>query len=115
MERKIMWMRYLLIGISIALLIKCSCKPSVDYYVVKSRWIYINETGHNITYYPDAYNEKFGVKSYGTTIYFEDGDETIEPEKNPILKFCRRYLPITKEEHGGDFMVKEGGRNLTRG
>ena len=48
----------------------------------------------------------------GIRIYFEDGDETIEPEKNPILKFCRRYLPITKEEHGPDFMVKEGGRRL---
>ncbi len=48
----------------------------------------------------------------GIRIYFEDGDETIEPEKNPILKFCRRYLPITKDEHGAQFMVKEGGRKL---
>lgn len=48
----------------------------------------------------------------GIRIYFEDGDETIEPEKNPILKFCRKYLPITKEDHGPHFMVKEGGRRL---
>lgn len=43
----------------------------------------------------------------GIRIYFEDGDEKIEPEKNPILKFCRKYLPISKKEYGGDFMVKE--------
>jgi tellurite resistance protein TerC len=45
----------------------------------------------------------------GIRIYFDDGDEKIEPEKNPILKFCRRYLPVTKTEYGGSFMVKENG------
>ncbi len=45
----------------------------------------------------------------GIRIYFEDGDEKIEPEKNPIMKFCRRYLPITKDDHGGMFMVREAG------
>jgi tellurite resistance protein TerC len=46
----------------------------------------------------------------GIRIYFEDGDEKIEPEKNPIMKFCRRYLPLTKDEHGGKFLVKENGK-----
>ena len=46
----------------------------------------------------------------GIRIYFEDGDEKIEPEKNPILKFCRRYLPMTKQDHGASFMVKESGK-----
>jgi tellurite resistance protein TerC len=46
----------------------------------------------------------------GIRIYFEDGDEKIEPEKNPILKFCRRYLPMTKDDHGGKFMVREQGK-----
>jgi tellurite resistance protein TerC len=46
----------------------------------------------------------------GIRVYFEDGDEKIEPEKNPILRLCRRYLPITKEEHGGSFMVREDGK-----
>lgn len=45
----------------------------------------------------------------GIRIYFEDGDEKIEPEKNPILKFCRRYLPITQDDHGGHFVVREEG------
>jgi tellurite resistance protein TerC len=46
----------------------------------------------------------------GIRIYFEDGDEKIEPDKNPIMKFCRRYLPISKDDHGGMFIVKEAGR-----
>jgi tellurite resistance protein TerC len=46
----------------------------------------------------------------GIRIYFEDGDEKIEPEKNPIMKFCRRYLPLTKDEHGGKFLVREHGK-----
>ena len=48
----------------------------------------------------------------GIRIYFEDGDEKIEPEKNPIMKLCRRYLPITKEDHGASFVVMQGGKLL---
>jgi tellurite resistance protein TerC len=46
----------------------------------------------------------------GIRIYFEDGDEKIEPEKNPIMRICRRYLPMTKGDYGGNFVVKEAGR-----
>jgi tellurite resistance protein TerC len=46
----------------------------------------------------------------GIRIYFEDGDEKIEPEKNPILRFCRKYLPITQDDHGGQFVVRESGK-----
>jgi tellurite resistance protein TerC len=48
----------------------------------------------------------------GIRIYFEDGDEKIEPEKNPIMKFCRRYLPITQDDHGGKFLIKEAGKYM---
>jgi tellurite resistance protein TerC len=48
----------------------------------------------------------------GIRIYFEDGDEKIEPEKNPILKFCRRYLPISNDDHGGNFAIRENGKLL---
>jgi len=41
----------------------------------------------------------------GIKIYFEDSDEKIDPEKNPILRLCRKYLPITKEEMGGKFLT----------
>lgn len=46
----------------------------------------------------------------GVRIYFEDGDEKIEPEKNPIMRFCRRYLPISKEDFGGKFVVRDQGK-----
>ncbi len=46
----------------------------------------------------------------GIRIYFEDGDQKIEPEKNLIMRFCRKYLPITQDEHGGRFVVREGGK-----
>ena len=46
----------------------------------------------------------------GIRIYFEDGDQKIEPEKNPIMKFCRKHLPITKDDHGGSFVVRHEGK-----
>lgn len=48
----------------------------------------------------------------GVRIYFEDGDEKIEPEKNPVMRICRRYLPMTKDDHGGHFIVKEAGKTM---
>ena len=46
----------------------------------------------------------------GIRIYFEDGDEKIEPEKNFVMRLCRRYLPITKEVHGGAFVIRQDGK-----
>lgn len=46
----------------------------------------------------------------GVRIYFEDGDDKIEPEKNPIMRFCRKYLPISKEDFGGQFVVRHQGK-----
>jgi tellurite resistance protein TerC len=46
----------------------------------------------------------------GIKIYFEDNDEKIDPEKNPILRFCRKYLPITKDEMGGRFLARVNGK-----
>ncbi|MGC1242851.1 MAG: TerC family protein [Chryseosolibacter sp.] len=48
----------------------------------------------------------------GIRIYFEDGDEKIEPEKNPILKFCKKYLPMTHHDSGGNFVIRENGKLL---
>jgi tellurite resistance protein TerC len=42
----------------------------------------------------------------GIKIYFEDNDEKIDPEKNPVLRLCRKYLPITKDEMGGQFLTR---------
>lgn len=46
----------------------------------------------------------------GIRIYFEDGDEKIEPEKNPVLKFCKKYLPLTTDTQDGKFLVFEKGK-----
>jgi tellurite resistance protein TerC len=46
----------------------------------------------------------------GVKIYFEDSDEKIDPEKNPILRLCRKYLPITKDDMGGRFLVRHQGK-----
>jgi tellurite resistance protein TerC len=46
----------------------------------------------------------------GIRIYFEDGDEKIEPEKNPIMRFCRKYLPLTTGDHQGKFIVRKHNR-----
>jgi len=46
----------------------------------------------------------------GIKIYFEDSDEKIDPEKNPILRLCRKYLPITKDEIGGKFLTIVDGK-----
>ncbi|HEX8039212.1 MAG TPA: TerC family protein [Chryseosolibacter sp.] len=48
----------------------------------------------------------------GIRIYFEDGDEKIEPEKNPILKFCKKYLPMSHDDFGGNFVVRHDHRWL---
>lgn len=41
----------------------------------------------------------------GIKIYFEDSDEKIDPEKNPIMKLCKKYLPMTSDDMGGQFLV----------
>jgi tellurite resistance protein TerC len=46
----------------------------------------------------------------GIKIFFEDGDDDIDPEKNPFLKFCRKHLRITKEDHGGRFALFQDGK-----
>jgi tellurite resistance protein TerC len=46
----------------------------------------------------------------GIRIYFEDGDEKIEPEKNIVMRLCRRYLPMTQDDHGGSFVVRLDGK-----
>ncbi len=37
-------------------------------------------------------------------------DKEIRPERNPVLKLVRRFIPITKEYHGQNFFVKIRGR-----
>jgi len=39
-------------------------------------------------------------------------EEEIKPEKNPILRLFRRFVPMTKRYHGNHFLVKARGRRL---
>jgi tellurite resistance protein TerC len=38
------------------------------------------------------------------------GDAPMDPEKNPVTRFARRFLPLTPRYHGQRFWVREGGR-----
>jgi tellurite resistance protein TerC len=46
----------------------------------------------------------------GIKIFFEGEDEEMDPGKNPILKFAKKYLRILPGDHGGQFMVKRQGK-----
>ena len=35
-------------------------------------------------------------------------DKEVHPEKNPVLKLFRRFMPVTAEYDGGNFFVKRG-------
>ena len=41
----------------------------------------------------------------GLKMAFEK-DKEVHPEKNPVLRLFRRFMPVTGEYHGGDFFVK---------
>lgn len=36
-------------------------------------------------------------------------DEKVEPDKNPVVKFVKKFLPITPEYHGSMFFIKLNG------
>lgn len=48
-----------------------------------------------------------GIKLFGG-----DEDMEIEPEKNPIIRTAKKILPLTDNDHGGKFWVKEAGKRL---
>jgi tellurite resistance protein TerC len=35
----------------------------------------------------------------------------VDPEKNPIVRFARKFLPITSELHGGRLLIRQNNRN----
>jgi tellurite resistance protein TerC len=37
-------------------------------------------------------------------------DKEIEPEKNPVIKFVRRFLPISERYHNGHFFIRNKGK-----
>jgi tellurite resistance protein TerC len=52
----------------------------------------------------------FGVFLVFTGIrMFKEEDEEIHPEKNPVLRLFRRFMPVTENYVGGKFFVRKGG------
>lgn len=45
----------------------------------------------------------------GVKIYFDEDDIEIEPEKNPFIRFARKFLKVTKSNYGGKFFFRRGG------
>ena len=41
---------------------------------------------------------------------FLQGDEKIEPEKNPVVQLFQRMIPVTHEYHGQNFFILKGGK-----
>lgn len=41
---------------------------------------------------------------------FTEQDKKIEPEKNPVIKFFRRVMPVTSDLRGDKFFVSENGK-----
>lgn len=44
----------------------------------------------------------------GARMFFRK-DEKVRPEKNPVLRLFRRFVPVTKEYEGGRFFVRKQG------
>lgn len=40
------------------------------------------------------------------------GDAKIEPEKNPVVKFFRRFLPVTDTDHEDKFFIRKNNRSF---
>jgi tellurite resistance protein TerC len=40
-------------------------------------------------------------------------DSEVDPQKNPILKLCCRYLPMTDTYHQGRFFIRDKGRFMS--
>ncbi len=68
---------------------------------------YLIEQFHEILYIFGVFLIYSGIR-----IYFDDGDEKIDPEKNAILKFCKKYLPMSYNDHDGNFVIRENGKLL---
>ncbi|MDP2275933.1 MAG: TerC family protein [Archangium sp.] len=43
-------------------------------------------------------------------LLFTKEDEQVDPEQNPILKWGRRVLPVSTQDHGLSFIVREDGK-----
>ena len=46
----------------------------------------------------------------GLRLLFNNDDDLIDVERNPVLRLVRRFVPITEDYHGSRFFVRHGGK-----
>lgn len=61
------------------------------------------ERFHAVIYVFGAFLVFTGVK-----MWFSKGQE-VHPEKNPVLRIFRRFMPVTNELHGSRFLIRQNG------
>jgi len=62
---------------------------------------------HVITYLFGAILVYSGIK------LFREGESEIQPEKNPVLRLFRKFVPVTKDFEGNQFFVRRRGLYAT--
>lgn len=86
-----------IIGICLPLILLINCSNDPVYHSVKSKWIYINETAHFISYSKDQIylNDNFSIKPFDTIVYeeiFRDANPTtIESFSSPLMPYIIYY------------------------
>jgi tellurite resistance protein TerC len=48
----------------------------------------------------------------GIRMFFQDSEAEVHPEKNPIVRLFRKFVPVTPRFHGEAFFVMENGRRF---
>ena len=43
---------------------------------------------------------------------FQHNNVKIEPDKNPVIRFFKKYMPVTSDLQGDKFFVKSGGKRF---
>lgn len=48
----------------------------------------------------------------GVKMFLDKGDERVDTENHPIVKFASKHFPVTSKSHGHDFFIHESGKWL---
>ena len=48
----------------------------------------------------------------GVKMFLDKGDEQMDTENHPIVKFTSKHFPVTSKSHGHDFFIHENGKWL---
>lgn len=48
----------------------------------------------------------------GVKMFLDKGDEQMDTENHPIVKFASKHFPVTSKSHGHDFFIHENGKWL---